>query len=80
MGKPVVASRLPLVERTFPNGTVVTYEPGDAGGLAGAIVTLADLPISRAEAVDGIRDVVRAAAWEREAQRYVALVDRLSRR
>jgi glycosyltransferase involved in cell wall biosynthesis len=80
MGKPVVASRLPLVERTFPNGTVVTYEPGDAAGLAEAIIALADHPIRRAEAVDGSRDVVRAAAWEREAERYVALVDRLSRR
>jgi hypothetical protein len=28
--------------------------------------------------VDGSRDVVRDAAWEREAERYVALVDRLS--
>ncbi|HEU5205211.1 MAG TPA: glycosyltransferase family 4 protein [Candidatus Limnocylindrales bacterium] len=80
MGKPVVASRLPLVERTFPDGTVVTYEPGDAAGMAEAIVALADHPIRRAEAVDGSRDVVRAAAWEREAERYVALVDRLSRR
>jgi glycosyltransferase involved in cell wall biosynthesis len=80
MGKPVVASRLPLVERTFPNGTVVTYEPGDAAGMAQAIIALADHPIRRAEAVDGSRDVVRAAAWEREAERYVALVDRLSRR
>ena len=80
MGKPVVASRLPLVERTFPNGTVVTYEPGDAAGMAEAIVALADHPIRRAEAVDGSRDVVRDAAWEREAERYVALVDRLSRR
>jgi glycosyltransferase involved in cell wall biosynthesis len=78
MGKPVVASRLPLVERTFPGGTVVTYEPGDAAGLAEAIVALADHPIRRAEAVDGSRDVVRDAAWEREAERYVALVDRLS--
>jgi glycosyltransferase involved in cell wall biosynthesis len=80
MGKPVVASRLPLVERTFPNGTVVTYEPGDAAGMAEAIVALADNPIHRAEVVDGSQVVVREAAWEREAERYVALVDRLSRR
>ena len=79
MGKPVVASRLPLVERTFPNGTVVTYEPGDAAGMAEAIIALADHPIRRAEAVDGSRDVVQTAAWEREAERYVSLVDRLSR-
>jgi glycosyltransferase involved in cell wall biosynthesis len=79
MGKAVVASRLPLVERTFPDGTVARYEPGDADGLAAAIVALADDPIRRAQAVDGTEDVVRDAAWEREAERYVALVDRLSR-
>ena len=38
MGKPVVASRLPLVERTFPEGTVAAYEPGDAEGMAAAIL------------------------------------------
>jgi glycosyltransferase involved in cell wall biosynthesis len=79
MGKAVVASRLPLVERTFPDGTVARYEPGDADGLAGAIAALADDPIRRAEAVDSTRDVVRDAAWERGAERYVALVDRLAR-
>ena len=33
MGKPVVASRLPMVEGTFGDD-VVTYEPGDAADLA----------------------------------------------
>jgi glycosyltransferase involved in cell wall biosynthesis len=79
MGKAVVASKLPLVERTFPDGTVARYEPGDADGMARAIVALADDPIRRAEAIDGTLDVVRDAAWEREAERYAALVDRLSR-
>jgi len=79
MGKAVVASKLPLVERTFPDGTVARYEPGDADGMARAIVALADDPIRRAEAVDATLDVVRDAAWEREAERYAALVSRLSR-
>jgi len=79
MGKAVVASRLPLVERTFPDGTVARYEPGDADGLAVAIVALADDPIRRSEAVDSTQDVVRDTAWEREAERYTALVDRLAR-
>ena len=79
MGKAVVASKLPLVERTFPDGTVARYEPGDADGMARAIVALADDPIRRAEAIDGTLDLVRDAAWEREAERYAALVERLSR-
>ena len=77
MGKPVVASRLPLVERTFPEGTVAAYEPGDAEGMAAAILALADDPVGREAAIERMRDVVRDAAWEREAERYVAIVDRL---
>ncbi len=78
MGKPVVASRLPLVERTFPEGTVAAYEPGDAEGMAAAILALADDPLDREAAVALMRDVVRDAAWEREAERYVAIVERLA--
>ena len=78
MGKPVVASRLPLVERTFPEGTVAVYEPGDAEGMAAAIFALADDPLGRETAVARMRDVVRDAAWEREAERYVAIVERLA--
>ena len=79
MGKPVVASRLPLVERTFPEGTVAAYEPGDADGMAAAILALADDPLVREAADRRMRDVVRDAAWEREAERYVAIVERLAR-
>ena len=32
MGKPVVATRLPLVEQTFGAESVVTYPSGDARG------------------------------------------------
>ena len=79
MGKPVVASRLPMVERTFPAGTVAAYEPGDAAAMAAAILALADDPPGREAAVARTRDVVRDAAWEREAERYVAIVERLAR-
>jgi glycosyltransferase involved in cell wall biosynthesis len=77
MGKPVVASRLPLVERTFPPGTISTYEPGDVAGMAAAIVALAEDAETRAAAIERTAALVREAAWEREAERYVAIVDRL---
>ena len=80
MGKPVVASRLPLVERTFPEGTVASYEPGDVVGMGRAIAALADDPLDREAAVRRCQDVVREAAWEREAERYVAIVERLIQR
>ncbi|MEX2010613.1 MAG: glycosyltransferase family 4 protein [Chloroflexota bacterium] len=78
MGRPAVASRLPLVERTFPPGTVATYRAGDPDGLATAILGLVDDPATREAAVAKMAKRVRELAWEREAERYVALVDRLT--
>lgn len=77
MGKPVVASRLPMVAATFPAGTVASYEPGDAPGMAEAIIVWADDPLAREAAVARTQDIVRDAAWEREAERYVAVVEDL---
>ena len=77
MGKPVVASRLPMVAATFPAGTVASYEPGDAPGMADAIIAWVDDPLAREAAVARTQDVVRDAAWEREAERYVAIVEEL---
>jgi glycosyltransferase involved in cell wall biosynthesis len=78
MGRPAVASRLPLVERTFPPGTVTTYQAGDPDDLATAILRLIDDAGTREAAVAKMAKRVRELAWEREAERYVALVDRLA--
>jgi glycosyltransferase involved in cell wall biosynthesis len=79
MRKPVVASRLPLIERTFPVGTVATYEPGNADDLASRISELVDDPLDREARVARTADRVRELGWDREAARYRALVDQLSR-
>ena len=78
MGKPVVASRLPMVERTFPPGSVATYDPGDPASMAAAILSFVDDAPRRTEAVARTAEIVRAAAWEIEATRYIELVDRLA--
>jgi glycosyltransferase involved in cell wall biosynthesis len=78
MGKPVVASRLPLVERTFPPDLVLTYPSGDAAALAAAIARLADEPLEREARVAKTEARVRELGWAAEADRYSALVDRLS--
>jgi glycosyltransferase involved in cell wall biosynthesis len=79
MGKPVVASRLPMVERTFPAGTVATYTPGDAAEMADAILAFVDDPIAREAAVAHTAEIVKAGSWEHEAVGYLALVERLIR-
>ncbi len=77
MGKPVVASRLPMVVSTFPPGTVATYDSGDEAAMARAIAAFADDPIAREAAVVRTAAVVRAEAWEEASKVYVAIVDGL---
>ena len=79
MEKPVVASRLPMVERTFPVGSVSTYEPGNPDSLAAAILGLVDDPDARRHAVATTLERVVALSWDREAERLWRLVERLDR-
>lgn len=77
MGKPVVASALPMVKRTFPPGTVATYPSGDETAMAAAILAIADDPLAREAAVTRTMAIVQGSAWDVVARGYVALVDRL---
>ena len=77
MGKPVVASRLPMIEARFPPGTVATYTPGDAEAMARAILGFVDEPIAREAAVTRTAAIIEAGSWEQEAKGYLGLVQRL---
>ncbi|MBA2720608.1 MAG: glycosyltransferase family 4 protein [Chloroflexi bacterium] len=79
MEKPVVATRLPLVEATFPAGTILTYGAGDPVALAAAVLEVVDRPAERADAVARTLAIVRAGSWERHAVVYVRLVEALIR-
>jgi len=80
MGKPVVATRLPLVEQTFANSTIRMYDAGDAASMAAAIADVADHPGVRDAGVAATLAIVHERSWEQEAAAYVALVDGLIRR
>ena len=78
MGRAAVASRLPLVERTF--GTAVaTYEPGDAGSLAATILRVVDDEPGRAQAINRASALVATMSWEGDAPGYLALLEVLIR-
>lgn len=77
MGRPVVASRLPMVVRAFGDD-IVTYEPGDADDLATAIRRIVDDPEDREARVARALGRVQGRSWEIEATRYLGLVDRLT--
>ena len=80
MGKPVVATRLPMVESTFPAGTVATYEPGDAASLAVAIASVVDHGPRRDAAIAATAAIVADRSWERESAAYLDLVEAMARR
>ena len=80
MGKPVVATRLPLVERTFPAGSIATYEAGDARSMAAAILRLVDEPLEREARVAKTAARVRERSWETESRTYLSLIEGLIRR
>ena len=76
MGKPVVASWLPLVESTFGD-RVVTYPSGDAAAFAGAIIGLADDPAGRTAQVERLMAHVAELSWASESGTYVGIVEEL---
>ncbi|MCU0483403.1 MAG: glycosyltransferase [Chloroflexi bacterium] len=78
MGKPVVASSLPTVARYFNPDTVAGYRPGDPDDLARAVLDLVDDAPARESRVTRTARRVHELGWDREAARYVALVDRLA--
>ena len=79
MGKPVIATALPLVLETSPPGRVCTSARGDAAGLAAAILAIVDDPAARERAVARTHDIVTARSWAHHAIGYVALVESLAR-
>jgi glycosyltransferase involved in cell wall biosynthesis len=80
MGKPVVASRLPTVEHYFPADTLTLYTPGDANALAAAVAALVDDPPGRVARAARTAERAAELGWERQAARYVALMETLADR
>jgi glycosyltransferase involved in cell wall biosynthesis len=79
MEKPVVASRLPTVERYFAPDTLSVYEPGNPESLATAILALVDDPAERLARVDRTRRRVGELSWTRQAKVFTTVVERLTR-
>jgi len=79
MRRAVVASRLPMVDRTFGD-TVETYTPGDADDLADVLLSLVDGAEARDARIERASELVCRLSWEAESDRLLALVDRLTER
>jgi glycosyltransferase involved in cell wall biosynthesis len=79
MGLPVVASRLPCICEYFREGEeLCMVTPGDPHELAGALRELSLDPKGARERAGRARSAVAPIAWERQRERYLALVDELA--
>lgn len=80
MGKPVVASHLPTIERYFGERALWTYAPGDPASFAGALGGLVDDADERARRAAEAEARTRALAWDRQVEGYLDVLARLARR
>jgi glycosyltransferase involved in cell wall biosynthesis len=76
MGLPVVASRLPVIERYFGDD-VLLAEPGDASSFAAAIEGIRRAPESALARAEGASERLAQIEWRRQREEYLNLVDGL---
>lgn len=76
MGLPVVASRLPVIERYFGDD-VLLAEPGDAASFAAAIEGIRRAPDSALARAQGASERLAQIEWRRQRRHYLELVDGL---
>lgn len=76
MGLPVVASRLPVIERYFGDD-VLLAEPGDAASIAAAIEGVRADPVAAQSRADRAAKRLAKIEWRRQRQGYLELVDGL---
>lgn len=76
MGLPVVASRLPVIERYFGDD-VLLAEPGDAASFAAAIEGVRRAPDSALHRAQGASERLAKIEWRRQREDYLDLVDGL---
>jgi glycosyltransferase involved in cell wall biosynthesis len=76
MGLPVVASRLPVIERYFGDD-VLLAEPGDAASFAAAIEGVRSAPESALARAEGASERLARIEWRRQREQYLELVDGL---
>lgn len=76
MGLPVVASRLPVIERYFGDD-VLLAEPGDPASIAAAIELVRAEPAKARERAERASKQLAEIEWRQQRKRYLELVDDL---
>ena len=76
MGLPVVASRLPVIERYFGDDLLLA-EPGDAASIAAAIEGVRSDPVAARTRAERASKRLAKIEWRQQRQGYLELVDGL---
>ncbi len=76
MGLPVVASRLPVIERYFGDDLLLA-EPGDAASIAAAIEGVRSDPVAARTRAERASNRLAKIEWRQQRQGYLELVDGL---
>jgi|YNPMSStandDraft_1061717.scaffolds.fasta_scaffold02675_3 glycosyltransferase involved in cell wall biosynthesis len=78
MGLPIVASRLQILEELFPDESTLFFEPGNVEQFTACVLRLYRAPALRSELVARAdRVLAESQSWERERERYLALIRQL---
>lgn len=77
MGLPVVASRIPGIQRYFPGDELTLCAPGDPDAFAAAIELLCADPARALGRAQRATETLTTLSWEQQRSRYLALVDEL---
>jgi glycosyltransferase involved in cell wall biosynthesis len=76
MGLPVIASRLPVIERYFGDDLLLA-EPGDAASIAAAIEGVRSDPVAARTRAERASKRLARIEWRQQRQGYLELVDGL---
>jgi len=77
LGIPVACSRLPTLQEHFAEDELLFFESGNPADLARAFVLIAQDPAGAAQRAERARARCKEYSWQRNAERYAALLDRL---
>jgi glycosyltransferase involved in cell wall biosynthesis len=78
VGLPAVVSRLPGMQRYFGDDDVWFFEPGDPVSLQRALANACASPAEAAGRAARASSRLREIGWDRQRERYLALVDELA--